>query len=292
MTRHIPLFLLLSLLVGLMPGCGRPSGPGAVSGQIKFLSADNTVRNLPGAQVILRGAQDTYTAVSTNGEGDNPDASYNYRVDSVPPGRYVMAVTPPAGAGLQPESELNLEVQPNETYAQSVLLLPEGVAKPRPLGPNEVGNGQVGYSQNGQQRTYSSGGLDLTDVMLMYLLFRNPIGYGYGVPPVIVSNPGSSNPSGSRYRVDAPPAQTSRGEPITQAPKGVPGQGSTRPGSAPATGSNSSSPSGSSSSSGSSRPSASSPSQGVTRPSAPAPSRPSAPSSSGRSSGGSSGGRK
>ena len=142
-----------------------------------------------------------------------------------------MAVTPPTGLGLQPEDNLNLAVEPNETYAQSALLLPEGIAKPRPLTPEEAGSGQVGYSQNGQNRTYSNGGLDLSDFLLMYLLFRNPIGYGYGAPPVIISNPGSSNSSGSRYRVEPPPTQTSRGEPISQAPKGVPGQGATRPGS-------------------------------------------------------------
>jgi hypothetical protein len=286
MTRCIRVFFIATLVLALLPACGKPSGPGAVSGQIKYLAPDGTVRNLPGAQVILRGAQDTFTAISTGGEGDEPDAGYNYRIESVPPGRYVMAVTPPAGLSLQPEDELNLEVQPEETYPQSALLLPEGVTKPRPLTPEEAGNGQVGYSHNGQNRTYSSSGLDLSDFLLMYLLFRNPIGYGYGVPPVIVSNPGSSGSSGSRYRVESPPTRTSRGEPLSQAPRGVPGQGATRPGS---------SSSGNSSSSGSSsQPRTSSgsgstvkpPSQGASRPSAPAPSRSSGSSRS------SSGGRK
>jgi hypothetical protein len=284
MTHHIRIFFIATLLLGLLPGCSQPSGPGAVSGQVKFLSPDGTVRNLPGAQVIVRGAQDTFTAISNSGEGSDPDAGYNYRIESVPPGRYAMAVTPPAGLNLQPEEELNLEVEPNETYAQSALLLPVGVAKPRPLSPQEAGSGQVGYSHNGQNHTYSNSGAGLSDFLLMYLLLRNPGGFGYGAPPVIIGNPGgSSSSSGSSYRVESPPTQTSRGEPISQAPKGVPGQGATRPGS--------------SSSGSSSQPQASSgsgstvrtPSQGASRPSAPAPSRPSSPS---RSSGGSSGGRK
>jgi hypothetical protein len=284
-VKHtLRIFFIVTLLLTLLPACGQPSGPGAVSGQIKFLEAEGTVRNLPGAQVILRGAQDTYTAVSTAGEGNDPDAGYNYRIDSVPPGRYVMAITPPAGLGLQPEDELQLEVEADETYAQSALLLPEGVAKPRPLSPEEAGNGQVGYSHNGQNRTYSSGGLDMSDYLLMYLLFRNPGGYGYGVPPVVISNPGSSSPSGSRYRVEPPPTQTSRGDRITQAPRGVPGQGATRPGSSS---SGSSSQPRTSSGSSSNQPTVKTPSQGASRPSAPAPSR-----STGRSSGGSSGGRK
>ncbi len=286
MTHHVRLIFIVTLLLALLPACSQPSGPGVVSGQIKFLAPDGSVRNLPGAQIILRGAQDTYTAISTNGEGDNPDAGYNYRIESVSPGRYVMAVTPPAGLSLQPEEGITLEVEPSETYAQSALLLPEGVAKPRPLTGDEAGNGQVGYSQNGQRTTYSSGGLDLTDYLLMYMLFRNPGGYGFGAPPVIVSNPGSTGPNGSRYRVEPPPTQTSRGEPITKAPQGVPGQGATRPGSS----SSNSSSQPSTSNGSSSQPTTKAPSQGASRPSAPAPSRPSG--SSSRSSGGSGGGRK
>ena len=278
MTHKLRIFFVVTLLLALLPACGEPSGPGGVSGQIKHLAADGTVTNLAGAQIILRGAQETFTAVSTNGEGAEADAGYNYRIDSVPPGRYVMAVTPPAGSGLQPEDELNLEVKPEETYAQSALLLPEGVAKPRPLSPEEAGNGQVGYSHNGQNRTYSSGGLDMTDFLLMYMLFRNPGGYGYGAPPVVIGNPGSSGPGGSRYRVEPPPTQTSRGERISQGPRGVPGQGATRPGSSSSGSSNQPS---ASSGNRSSQPTVRAPSQGASRPSAPAPSR-----SSGRSSGG------
>lgn len=290
MIHSIRWFFILTLIVGLVPACSSPPGPGAVSGQIKFLQPDGTVRNLPGAQVILRGAQDTRTAISTAGEGDNPDAGYNYRIDNVPAGRYVMSVTPPSGLGLQPEDDLGLQVRGDETYAQSALLLPEGVAKPRPLEPEELSGEQVGYTQGSQRVTYPSGGAGLSDYLLMYLLFRNPGGYGYGAPPVIISNPGGSTGSGSGYRVEPPPTQTSRGERISQTPPGVPGQGATRPGSAPSRGTSSGSAPGASTGSGSSGTSTSPPSQGASRPSAPAPSRSSG--SSGRSGGSSGGGRK
>lgn len=252
-------------------------------------TADGSVRNVSGARVVLRGAQDTRTAISNDGEGGEPEASYNYRFDSVPAGRYVMAVTPPAGSGLQPEDEISIAVEPGETYPQSVLLLPEGVAKPRALRPDEVSGEQVGYvNGRGERVVYANqGGLDTTDFLLMYLLFRNPVGWGYGAPPVIVGSPGGS--SGPRYRVESPPTTTSSGQTVTRRPPSVPGQGATRPGSSASTSSSSSSSSGS-------RPSSvSAPSsQGASRPSAPsAPSRSSgSSSSSSRSSGSSSGGRK
>lgn len=292
MKRMMRSVIVLILLIAILPGCG-PAKPGAVSGQIKFLNADGAVQNVPGAQVILRGAQDTRTAVSTSGDGDQPDATYNYLIDAVTAGSYVMAVTPPAGSGLQPESDISLQVKSGETYAQSVLLLPEGVAKPRPLTPAEASNGETGYvNSRGERVVYGNSGPDFTDFAFMYLLFRNPGYYGYSSPPVIINNPGSSSSSGSRYRVEPPPSTTSRGDKITQTAPSVPGQGATRPGSAPASGSSNSGSSGSSSS-------GSSPSQGVSRPSAPSSSSSGSSSrssgssgSSSRSSGSSSGGRK
>lgn len=290
MARNITMhsvrwFFLATCLMTLVPACA-PSGPGAVSGQVKMATADGVVRNISGAQIVLRGAQDTRTALSTDGEGDEPEASYNYRFDSVPAGRYVMSVTPPIGSGLQPEEDLSITVEAGETYPQSVLLLPEGVAKPRALRPDEVSGEQVGYvNGRGERVVYQNqGGLDTSDFLLMYLLMRNPIGWGYGAPPVLVGSPGGG--SGPRYRVESPPTRTSSGQTVTTRPPSVPGQGATRPGSSASTSSGSSS-GGSSATSGSRSPSVSAPAQGSSRPSAP--SRSSSPS---RSSGGSSGGRK
>jgi hypothetical protein len=298
-------FLIFVLLSTLLVACREP-GPGSVSGQIKALSADGVVKNIAGAQVILRGARDTQTTVSTAGEesGDQADASSNYSFDKVPAGTYTMAVTPPAGSGLQPEDDITLEVKADEGFPQSVMLLAEGIAKPRPLAPSELNPGEAGYVKpNGERVVYQQGGgFDMTDALLMYMIMRNPPSFGYGAPPVIVgSPPGSANPG---YRVDPPRSTTSTGQRVTERKPSVAGQGSTRPGAAPAAGPgpsvNGSNPSGSSatkpgapSSNGSSpngsvdsKPS-NAPSQGISRPSS-APPRVSAPSrpSFGRSGGG------
>jgi hypothetical protein len=312
------LFLIFVLLSGLLAGCREP-GPGSVSGQIKAITPEGGVQNVAGAQVILRGARDTYTTVTTAGEtsGDEADASYNYRFEKVPAGTYTMAVTPPPGAGLQPEDNVTLDVKADEQFPQSVLLLREGVAKPRPLTPSELNAGEVGYINDRGERVVhqQGGGIDTTDLLLMYLLFRNPPAFGYGAPPVLVGGPGTST-SGPRYRVEDPPRTTQTGQRVTQRPPSVPGQGATRPGSAPASGpgpntgpassngsgptnvspkttspngvaapasKNGTSPNGSSDV----RAPSSAPSQGVSRPSS-APSRPSAPvrAPSGRSGGG------
>ena len=300
--------LVLVLFSGLLAGCREP-GPGSVSGQIKALQPDGSVRNLAGAQVILRGARDTATTVSTAGEasGDEADASYNYRFERVPPGQYTMSVTPPPGSGFQAETDIPpLDVKADEQFPQSVLLLPEGMAKPRPLAPSELNPGEVGYvDQRGERVVYQGGGFDTTDFLLMYLLLRNPPLFGYGAPPVIVGSPRPTGSSAPPYRVEEPPRTGRGGQTVTQRPPSVPGQGATRPGGAPASGpgpavrppsSNGSSPGGvtapsknGSSPSGVRPPSADAPSQGVSRPSAP--SRPSVPAPSGGG-GRSGGGRK
>ena len=316
------LFLIFTLVAGLLSGCREP-GPGSVAGQIKATTPDGGVHNVAGAQVILRGRQDTHTTVSTAGEesGDQAEASYNYRFDRVPPGTYTMAVTPPPGSGLQPETDINLEVKADEQFPQSVLLLPEGVARPRPLAPSELNPGEAGYiNSRGERVVHSAGsGIDTSDLLLMYLLFRNPPLFGYGAPPIMIGGPSTS--TGPRYRVEDPPTTTRTGQRVTTRAPSVPGQGATRPGAAPAAGpgpstsrppsANGSSPNGSvpkasggvqapsangSSPNGSSglRPPSDAPAQGVSRPgssgsgsarpSAPAPSRPSGGGS--RSSGG------
>jgi len=313
--------------------CGKPTATGSVAGQIKSLSADHSVNTLAGAQIVLRGANQTYTATSTdvpaNADGE---AAYNYHIENVPPGNYTMAVTPPDGSNLQPEQDISLKVESGQLFPQSALLLAQGIQKPRPLAQNELQPGEAGgyINDQGQRITYQQGsGFDPTDALLLYLLWRNPPGYGYGYPPVIVSSPGSgtfgSSGYSSNYRVSDPPTQSRSGQTVTQRKPETPGQGSTRPSSSTgATGSGpsyssgpstsgSSSGSGSGSSSGSSstgsgsgptttRPSTSSgsgssvsapsvPSQGASRPSSSSssPSRSSAPS---RSSGSSSGGRR
>jgi len=273
------------LLFGLLAGCRQP-GPGSVSGQVKFLSPDGGgVSNLAGAQVILRGARDTYTTVSSAGDGagDQADASYNYRFEKVPAGQYTMAVTPPPDSHLQPEDNITLNVKGDELYPQSVLLLAEGVARPRPLSPSEVNAGEVGYvNGRGERVVYQQGSGLGTDLLLMYLLFRNPPAYGYGAPPIIAGGP-SSGTGTAPYRVETPPSTTSSGQRVTYQPPSVPGQGSTRPGGAFSSGS-----SPSSGSTGVTSPSGSS--QGVSRPSY-SPPAVSAP-SGGRTGGFSSGGRK
>lgn len=310
------ILLVLILLTGLLSGCGE-SGPGSVAGQIVAASADGEVRNIAGAQVVLRGERDTRTTVSNDvpNTGQGSEGSTNYRIENVPPGTYRMAVTPPPGSGLQPEADITLNVEAGEVFPQSVVLLAEGIAKPRPLAPSELNPGEVGYvNGRGERVVHERGsGLDTSDFLLMYLLMRNPPAYGYGAPPIIINNPGASTAGTSRYRVEPPPRTTQGGQRVTQRPPSVPGQGSTRPGAAPASGSgpsvgggrppeadgagstarppssNGSSPNGSSGVG----PSSSAPSQGVTRPSGSAP-RPSAPAPS-RPSGGSrssGGGRK
>lgn len=326
----LPIRLIYALgaaIIGLVfigAVCGAPAKTGTVSGQIKALNAAREVNTLAGAQVILRGSSQTYTTVSTdvdpNAEGDK---AYNYRLDDVPSGKYTMAVTPPQGSGLQPESDISLEVKGGELFPQSVMLLAEGIQKPRALAPSELEPGQVGYiNDRGERVVYQQGsGFDAGDALLMYLLWRNPPLWGYGYPPVIVNNPTSTSTS-SRWRVEDPPTRTSTGQTVTQRPPAVPGQGSTRPSSstgvtgsgptrnntgtgdavAPSNPSSSSSSSSSTqtkpssgSSTGSStttQPRVTTPSQGATRPSSSTSSRPSSSSSSSSSSRSSSGSRK
>ncbi|MBA2451048.1 MAG: hypothetical protein H0V51_23800 [Chloroflexi bacterium] len=282
-------FLLLTLLPGLLAGCSQPAGPGSVSGQIKAASPDGAeVRNIAGAQVVLRGARDSFTTVSNDGEasGDDADGSYNYRFERVPPGTYTVAVTPPAGSGLQPENDIpTLDVKADELFPQSVLLLPEGTTKPRVLDASELNPGEVGYVNGRNERVvYQGGGIDTSDLLLMYLLFRQPPMFGYGAPPVLAGGRRGSTPGAAPYRVDEPPRTTRTGQTVTQRPATVPGQGATRPGGAPASGpgpvrqpSNGSNPGGAQAPAGNApapgvnRPS-SPPSQGVSRPSAPVPS--------------------
>lgn len=312
--------LIALVFVGAV--CGAPTRTGSVAGQVMQMSADRTVSALPGAQLTLRGGGNTYTTTSTDvPPGAEGEAAYNYRFQDVPTGTYALEVKPPAGAALQPEEGLTLEVKSGQLFPQSVMLLAQGVQKPRQLAQNELQPGEAGgyVDDKGQRHTYQQGGgFDATDALLMYLLWRNPPGWGYGAPPVIVSSPGSSS-----YRVSNPPTQTRTGQAVTQRPT-TPGQGATRPSSgsgatgsapsrssgsnpdavAPSTGSSGSS--GSTTGSGSStqtQPSTSTgagsatttkpnvPSQGSTRPSSStsSPSRSTAPS---RSSGSSGGGRR
>jgi hypothetical protein len=321
--------IITIVIVGAV--CGKPTATGSVAGQIKALNADRTVTTLTGAQVVLRGNNQTYTATSTdvpaNADGE---AAYNYHIENVPPGNYTMAVTPPAGASLQSEQDISFKVESGQLFPQSVMLLADGIQKPRPLAQNELQPGEAGgyVNDRGERVVYQQGsGFDATDALLLYLLWRNPGGYGYGYPPVIVTQPGGSTiGSGSsyNYRVENPPTQSRSGQTVTQRKPDTPGQGATRPSSSTgATGSgpsyssgpstSGSSGSGSSSSSGGqTRPSTSSgsgssgsgssssgsrisapsvPSQGASRPSSSSssPSRSSAPS---RSSGSSGGGRR
>jgi hypothetical protein len=260
-----------------------------------------------------------------NAEGE---AAYNYRIENVPPGEYTMTVTPPAGSNLQADDPVKLKVESGQMYPQSTLLLAQGIQKPSALAQNELQPGETaGYiNDRGERVVYHQGsGFDASDALLLYLLWRNPGGWGYGYPPVIVNSPGSSS-TGSNYRVADPPTRTRSGQTVTQ--QRTPGQGSTRPssstgstGSAPGTtssgsrdtdvakpstgsGATTTKPSTSSGSSGSSttkpstgsgsstttRPSISVPSQGSSRPSSSSSSRPS--SSGSRSSGSSGGGRR
>jgi hypothetical protein len=321
--------IALISLVFIGSVCSAPTATGSVAGQVKQFGADRAISTLAGAQLTLRGNGQTLTTTSVDvpaaAEGE---AAYNYRFENVPPGTYALSVQPPAGASLQPEENITLKVESGQLFPQSVMLLAQGIQKPRQLAENELQPGEAGgyIDGQGQRHTYQQGGgFDASDALLMYLLWRNPPGWGYGAPPVIVTSPGGS----SSYRVAEPPSRSSSGQTVTQQRPTTPGQGSVRPSSgsgatgsapsrssgagsndavAPSTGAGSSSgaSSGSGSGSGSStqtkpstgsgsgssttvRPSA--PSQGVTRPSSSSssPSRSSAPS---RSSGSSGGGRR
>jgi len=307
--------------------CGAPTKAGSVAGQVKQVSADRTVSTLAGATLTLRGGGNTYTATSTevspNAEGE---AAYNYRFENVPAGTYALSVAPPAGAQLQPEDGVTLKVESGQLFPQSVMLLADGIQKPRQLAENELQPGEAGgyINDRGERVVYQQGGgFDASDALLMYLLWRSPPMWGYGAPPVIMPG-GTGN---SSYRVADAPSRTSSGQTVTQQRPSAAGQGAVRPSSgsgatgsapsrssggdavAPSTGAGTS---GSSSSSGSSsgantstqtKPSTSTdsgsstttrpnaPSQGTTRPSSSSssPSRSTAPS---RSSGSSGGGRR
>ena len=307
--------------------CGAPTKAGSVAGQVKQVSADRTVSTLAGATLTLRGGGNTYTATSTDvsptAEGE---AAYNYRFENVPPGTYALAVAPPAGAQLQAEDGITLKVESGQLFPQSVMLLADGMQKPRQLTESELQPGEAGgyVNDRGERVVYQQGGgFDASDALLMYLLWRNPPMWGYGAPPVVM--PGGSG--ASNYRVADAPARSSSGQTITQQRPAAAGQGAVRPssgsgatGSAPSrsSGGDAIAPStgtgagGASSSSGSNsgantstqtKPSTSTnpgsstttrpntPSQGTTRPSSSSssPSRSTAPS---RSSGSSGGGRR
>jgi hypothetical protein len=313
------IYTLGAMLIGIVflgAVCGRPAATGSVAGQVKGLNADRSLATLAGAQLVLRGSGQTYTATSTDVPADaEGEAAYNYRFENVPAGNYVMSVTPPAGSTYQTEDNIPFKVEGGQLFPQSVMLLDQGIQKPRQLAQDELRDGEAGgyVNDRGERVVYQQGGgFDASDALLMYLLWRNPPGFGYYSPPIIYSPRGSST---SSYRVADPPSSTRSGQTVTQQKPVTPGQGSTRPsgstgvtGAGPSTSSGSSSrpsdavapsqsnPSSGSSSSGSNtstqtRPSVSAPSQGATRPSSSSssPARSSAPS---RSSGSSGGGRR
>jgi hypothetical protein len=308
------------ILVGTV--CSKPTANGSVAGQVKGLNADHTITTLAGAQLTLNGAGQTFTTTSTDVDPSaEGTAAYNYRFENIPPGTYALTVSPPAGAAFQPEENLSFKVESGQLYPQSVMLLAQGIQKPRQLAQNELQPGEAGgyVNERGERVVYQHGsGFDSSDALLMYLLWRNPPGWGYGAPPVIINSPGRS--TGSNYRVADPPSRTSSGQTVTQQKPTTPGQGSSRPSSgAGATGAGPSYSSGSGSGTGSSnpdavapaqskpstssgsgsnsgsntstqtRPSTSTGSQGASRPSSSSPARSSAPS---RSSGSSGGGRR
>src|SRR3954452_21970815 len=100
----------------------------------------------------------------------------------------------PEALNPQRQQDISFKVDSGHLYPQSVLLLAQGIQKPRPLAQNELQPGEAGgyINDQGQRITYQQGsGFDPTDALLLYLLWRNPPGYGYGYPPVIVSSPGS-----------------------------------------------------------------------------------------------------
>jgi hypothetical protein len=319
------IYTLGAALIGLVfigAVCGRPVATGSVAGQVKGLNADKTLTTLAGAQLVLRGSGQTYTATSTDVPADaEGEAAYNYRFETVPAGEYVMSVTPPAGSTYQSEDSIRFKVEGGQLFPQSVMLLGQGIQKPRQLAQSELRDGEAGgyVNDRGERVVYQQGGgFDASDALLMYLLWRNPPGFGYYSPPIIYSPSGSST---SNYRVADPPSSTRSGQTVTQQKPSTAGQGATRPsgstgvtGAGPSTSSGSSSssrpsdavapaqsnPSSGSSSSGSNtstqtqtRPAVSAPSQGASRPSSSTSSRPSSSSSSSsRSSGSSGGGRR
>jgi hypothetical protein len=223
--------LLLIVFVGAV--CGSPATrTGTVAGQVKALNADRSVATLPGAQVTLHGSGGPYTTTSTdvdpNAEGE---AAYNYRIENVPAGTYSMSVAPPTGGGYQPEESISVEVKDGQLFPQSVMLLANGIQKPRQLTQNELQPGEAGgyVNERGERVVYQQGGgFDASDALLMYLLWRNPPGWGYGAPPIIYGGGGVGS-TGSSYRVADPPTRSSSGQAVTQRPPAVPGQGSTRP---------------------------------------------------------------
>lgn len=222
--------VLALVLIGAV--CGRPTANGSVAGQVKALGTDRAVSTVVGAQLTLNGNGQTFSTTSTNVPADaEGDAAYNYRFENVPPGTYAMSVTPPAGSNLQPEENITFEVKSGQLYPQSVMLLAQGIQKPRVLAANELRPGEGGgyVNERGERVVYQQGGgFDATDALLLYLLWRNPPVWGYGAPPVIISSPGGPTGAGSSYRVEQPPSRTSGGQTITRQPS-TPGQGSTRP---------------------------------------------------------------
>jgi hypothetical protein len=306
-------YTLGAMLIGIVflgAVCGRPTTAGSVAGQVMGLNADRSLTPLAGAQLALRGSGETYTTVSTEAPADaQGEAAYNYRFENVPPGQYTLTVVPPPGAAFQPEDDIAFEVKSGQLFPQSVMLLAQGMQKPRALTQNELQPGEAGgyVNERGERVVYQQGsGFDASDALLMYLLWRNPPFWGYGAPPVVYTPGGTSS---SSYRVADPPSSSRSGQTVTQQRPSTPGQGSTRPsgstgvtGSGPNTsGSSSTKPSdalapaqakpstGTGGSQTTTRPNT--PSQGTTRPSSStsSPSRSTAPS---RSSGSSGGGRR
>ena len=159
--------------------CGKPTATGSVAGQVKALNADRSVSTLAGAQIVVRGSSQTYTATSTDVPADaDGEAAYNYKIENVPPGKYTMAVTPPAGSNLQPEQDISFKVESGQLFPQSTMLLAQGIQKPRALAQNELQPGEAGgyINDRGERVVYQQGGFDTTDALLLYLLWRNPGG--------------------------------------------------------------------------------------------------------------------
>ncbi|MCC7370439.1 MAG: hypothetical protein IT306_18590 [Chloroflexi bacterium] len=260
------IYTLGAMLIGIVfigAVCGRPTATGSVAGQVKGLNADRTLVTLASATLTLRGNGQTLTTTSTEVPADAAgEAAYNYRFENVPRGSYSLSVTPPAGSTFQAEENITFDVQGGQLFPQSVMLLAQGMQKPRPLNANELNSGETaGYINERGERVVShqGSGFDASDALLMYLLWRNPPMWGYSSPPVIISSP--SNAPSSSYRVSDPPSSSRSGQTVTQQKPTTPGQGSTRP--SGSTGVTGAGPNTSSGSSSSSRPSdAVAPSQG------------------------------